>query len=197
MNDVKPFSQACENNRQPILSVLQRAFADCSQVLEIGSGSGQHAVFFAPQLQHLVWQPSDRPENLPGIQAWISDEPSSNLSFPLELDVDGLWPDSGFDGFFTANTCHIMPWTSVINMFAGIGKIATADAVLAIYGPFKYQGGFTTDSNANFDRWLKSIVPHQGVRDIEKVTQLAQEIGFKLVEDNAMPANNQLLLFRR
>ena len=113
MAGIKPYSQACVNNRQPILDILGRVFRDCRAVLEIGSGTGQHAVFFAPALPHLVWQPSDRRENLAGIRAWLADEPSPNLKKPLELDVDGDWPDVGFDGFFSANTCHIMPWRSV------------------------------------------------------------------------------------
>lgn len=196
MGGIKPFSQACANNRQPILDILVRVFSECHNVLEIGSGTGQHAVHFAPALRHLNWQPSDRRENLPGIHAWMDEAPSFNLRKPLELDVDGPWPAGGFDGFFTANTCHIMPWQSVVNMFAGIAQKARAESVLAIYGPFKYGGEFTTESNAGFDRWLKGVAPHQGIRDIEDVIQLAEEIGFSLAEDNAMPANNQLLVFR-
>src|SRR5210317_1272940 len=127
MGGLKPFSQACVNNRQPILDILQRVFADCYDVLEIGSGTGQHAVHFAQGLKHLKWQPSDRRENLPGIHAWLAEEPSTNLKTPLELDVDGPWPASAFDGFYTANTCHIMPWKSVVSMFSGIGSKARAE----------------------------------------------------------------------
>ena len=196
MGGIKPFSQACANNRQPILEVLKRVFVDANDVLEIGSGTGQHAVYFAPELKHLMWQPSDRRENIPGIHAWIEEEPSRNLKKPVELDVDGPWPANKFDGFFTANTCHIMPWESVVNMFSGIGKKAGEETVLAIYGPFKYRGEFTTESNANFDRWLKGIAPHQGVREFEDIVRLAEGVGFTLAEDNALPANNQLLVFR-
>jgi len=197
MGGLKPFSQACVNNRQPILDILQRVFSDCYNVLEIGSGTGQHAVHFAQGLTHLNWQPSDRRENLPGIHAWIEEEGSVNLKKPLELDVDGCWPASRFDSFFTANTCHIMPWSSVVNMFAGIGKSATDEAVLAIYGPFKYRGEFTTPSNARFDLWLKDVAAHQGVRNFENIVILAESIGFSLQADHAMPANNQILIFRK
>ena len=197
MGGIKPFSQSCANNREPILAILERAFADCNQILEIGSGTGQHAVYFARALRHLLWQPSDRRENIAGIHTWIDEEPADNLKMPLVLDVDGPWPQGSFDGFFTANTCHIMAWKSVLNMFAGIASQARPESVLAIYGPFKYGGEFTTESNANFDLWLKSVAPHQGVRNFEDILQAAEEAGFAFVEDNAMPANNQLLIFRK
>src|SRR5690606_6191457 len=124
-------------------------------VLEIGSGTGQHAVFFAPRLRHLSWQPSDCAENLPGIHAWLEEFPADNLRHPIELDVDGTWPRTSYDAFFTANTCHIMAWPSVVNLFAGIARTARPQATLVIYGPFKYNGRFTTESNARFDAWLK------------------------------------------
>lgn len=197
MGGLKPFSLACVNNRQPIADILLTIFANTASVLEIGSGTGQHAVHFAPLLRHLVWQPSDCAENLPGIHAWIEDCPSDNLRHPLALNVDDTWPAASFDGFFTANTCHIMPWQSVVNMFAGIGRLARSPATLAIYGPFKYRGHFTTESNARFDAWLKSQAAHQGVRDVEDIIRLAADIGFQLLEDNPMPANNQLLVFSR
>jgi len=197
MAGIKPFSQACVNNRQPIAQILQRAFSEVSKVLEIGSGTGQHAVYFAPRLRHLIWQPSDCPENLQGIHAWLDEYRFDNLRNPLELDVNSHWPDATFDGFFTANTCHIMSWSSVVSLFTGIGRVAQPMATLAIYGPFKYDGLFTSESNARFDAWLKQQAPHQGIRDVEDISGLAAQIGFELAEDNAMPANNQLLVFHR
>lgn len=196
MAGIKPFSQACVNNQGPILAILEQAFADVSRVLEIGSGTGQHAVYFAPGLPHLRWQPSDRQENIAGIHAWMDDHPSRNLSKPLVLDVDLRWPKGEYDGVFTANTCHIMSWQSVINLFQGVGRLAAEDTSFAIYGPFKYGGKFTTESNANFDQWLRTQGSHQGVRNIEDIVELAAEQGFSLVKDYPMPANNQLLLFR-
>jgi hypothetical protein len=195
MAGLKPFSQACANNSSAIAAKLVDIFSPCHRVLEIGSGTGQHAVYFAPLLRHLLWQPSDRAENLPGIHSWMAENPSDNLLPPLLLDVDGAWPATAFDGFFSANTCHIMAWPTVVNLFAGIGRLAQPESTLAIYGPFKYQGEFTTQSNANFDLWLKSQAPHQGVRNSEDIVQLANDIGFRLQADHPMPANNQLLVF--
>ncbi|WP_461516295.1 DUF938 domain-containing protein [Porticoccus sp.] len=196
----KPFSQACENNREPILTVLQRVFADRRRVLEVGSGTGQHAVYFAPRMPHLVWQTADLPDNHPGINSWIDDCPANNLYRPLALNADQRpWSMNGYqpDALFTANTCHIMSWSSVEHLFAELGTLLEQDAVLAIYGPFNYQGNYTSESNARFDQWLKQMAPHQGIRDFEAVDRLAQQIGFMLVEDNPMPANNRLLVWHK
>jgi hypothetical protein len=195
---VKPFSQACENNKAPILAVLERVFADTCQVLEIGSGTGQHAAHFAPRLPHLNWQTSDLAANHPGINAWIDDSPATNLARPLALDVmEDCWPAGPYDGFYSANTCHIMPWQGVVALFAGLDRCASGSAVLALYGPFKYGGAFTTPSNAAFDRHLREFAPHQGIRDIEAVVEVAASHGFALAEDNPLPANNQLVVFLR
>ncbi len=193
----KPFSQACANNREPIFRVLARAFADRRHILEIGSGTGQHAVYMAPRLPHLVWQTSDLAENHAGINAWLDDEGADNIRRPLTLDVTGPWPPGPFDGAFTANTCHIMSWPAVEAMFRGLDSVLGADAVLAVYGPFRYDGHYTSESNARFDQWLRDQAPHQGIRDAGAVAALAEDIGLALEEDNAMPANNQLLVFRR
>ena len=195
---MKPFSQACENNKQPILAILTRVFSATTQVLEIGSGTGQHAAHFAPRLPHLRWQTSDLATNHPGINAWIDAAPAVNLARPLTLDVlENDWPKGRYDGFFSANTCHIMPWRGVVAMFTGISRYAAENAVLALYGPFKYGGQFTSASNAAFDRQLRSYAPEQGIRDIEEVPDTARDNGFALVADNPMPANNQLLVFRK
>lgn len=195
---MKPFSQACENNKGPILAILNRVFAGCHRVLEIGSGTGQHAVHFAHRLPHLEWQTSDREENLSGINAWIDEAPSPNLRRPLALDVTQQgWPHGPYDGIFTANTCHIMAWPEVQAMFAGIRRVANKPCTLAVYGPFRYSGQYTSESNARFDQHLKSIAPHQGLRELEQIVHLAETAGFRFDEDNAMPANNQLLVFHR
>lgn len=194
----KPFSQACENNKQPILDILLRVFANRKKVLEVGSGTGQHAVFFAPALPHLTWQTSDLEINHSGINHWLNDFDADNLLPPLVLDAD-QFPSNlkTVDAVFTANTCHIMAWSSVVNLFKGLEKILSSDGILAIYGPFNYNGQFTSDSNARFDQWLKQRIPHQGIRDFEAINRLAQSIGLNLVEDNAMPANNRLLVWQR
>lgn len=194
----KPYAPACDRNRDPILAVLRRHFADRGRVLEIGSGTGQHAVYFAPALPHLVWQPSDRAENLPGIRQWLADEPAPNLLPPLELDVSqGRWPAQRYDAVYSANTLHIMSWPEVERLFASLPEVLERDAKLAIYGPFNYDGRYTSDSNAAFDASLKAAASHRGIRDFEAVEALARGIGFELLEDCAMPANNRCLFWRR
>ncbi|HEX8755076.1 MAG TPA: DUF938 domain-containing protein [Steroidobacteraceae bacterium] len=195
---MKPFSEACERNRAPILEVLRDHFADRRHVLEIGSGTGQHAVHFAAALPQLTWQTSDRAPSLPGIQLWIEESSLPNLPPPIELDARGTWPDARFDAVFTANTLHIMSWPEVRALFAALPKVLTADAVLAVYGPFNYGGRFTSPSNAAFDAWIKQhYSPQSGIRDFAAVDELARSIGFALVEDRAMPANNRTLVWRR
>jgi SAM-dependent methyltransferase len=188
---LKQFSEACERNRGPILETLKRVFADRTSVLEIGSGTGQHAAYFAPELPQLVWQTSDVAGNLPGIREWVGEPP------PIELDVDRPFPDVRADAVFSANTCHILSWTRVERMFAGIAGVLPAGGVLAVYGPFNYGGKPTAESNARFDAWLRQRDPASGLRDAEAIVALAGRHGLQLVEDNAMPANNRLLVWRR
>jgi SAM-dependent methyltransferase len=193
-----PYSEACERNKGPILEVLRQAFADRSRVLEIGAGTGQHAVHFARQLPHLHWQPTDRAEYLADLGRRVETEGPRNLELPIELDVlREPWPALSADAVFSANTLHIMSWPAVETLFAGLPRLLQADAVLAIYGPFRYSGRFTTRSNAEFDRSLRARDPASGVRDFEAVHALARRIGFELVTDHAMPANNQLIVWRR
>ena len=195
---MKPFADACERNRGPILEVLRDHFADRHHVLEIGSGTGQHAVYFAAALPHLTWQTSDVDSNLPGIRMWLEESGLPNLPPPIQLDVRGPWPDTCYDAIFSANTLHIMSWPEVRDLFAALPRVLAADAVLAVYGPFNYDGRFTSESNASFDAWLKQhYSAHSGIRDFAAVDELARAIGFDLVEDRAMPANNRTLVWRR
>ncbi|HYN64454.1 MAG TPA: DUF938 domain-containing protein [Candidatus Limnocylindrales bacterium] len=189
-NRVKPVSEAYERNRKPILDVLKRVFADRRHVLEIGSGTGQHAAYFAPALPHLVWQASDVAENLPGIRERVSDPA------PIELDVDKDWPALPVDAVFSANTCHILSWPQVERMFAGVGRLLPPKGVFALYGPFNYHGKHTSESNARFDAMLRSHDPASGLRDFQDISALAERSGLALVEDNAMPANNRLMVWR-
>jgi SAM-dependent methyltransferase len=193
----KPWSPACERNRNPILEVLRRQFANRRRVLEVGSGTGQHAVHFAAALPHLVWQTSDRPEWLPGIRLWLAEAALSNTPAPLQLDVTGPWPETRFDAIFTANTLHIMGWTEVEAFFATLPGSLTEDARLTIYGPFNYAGQFTSPSNAAFDAQLKADDPKRGIRDFEAVDALARAIGFRFDEDVALPANNRCISWHR
>jgi len=188
---VKAFSDAAARNRDPILGVLKRAFADRRAVLEIGSGTGQHAAYFAAALPHLKWQASDVADNLPGIREWVSEPP------PIALDVDQPFPQIDIDAAFTANTCHIMSWPQVQKMFLAVASRLPAGGVFAVYGPFHYGGKPTSESNARFDAALRERDPASGVRDFEAVRTLAQRHGLALEEDNAMPANNRLLVFRK
>jgi SAM-dependent methyltransferase len=194
----KPFSEACVRNREPILAVLRESFADRLRVLEIGSGTGQHAVHFAAALPQLVWQTSDRPEYLPGIRAWLDEAQLPNTPPPLTLDVAaGPWPAPTFDAVFTANSLHIMSWDEVQALFAALPAILAADAVLVVYGPFNRNGRFTAPSNAEFDAALKARDPKMGLRDLEAVDRLAGDIGLMLVDDRALPANNHCIVWRR
>jgi cyclopropane fatty-acyl-phospholipid synthase-like methyltransferase len=193
-----PYSAACERNRDPILAVLRVHFADRGHVLEIGSGTGQHAVHFAAAMPQLIWQASDRTENLPGIRCWLAAAALPNTPPPLTFDVAaGPWPAQEFDAIFSANTLHIMSWAQVEALFADLPTIATATAKLAVYGPFNYGGAYTSASNAAFDRDLKMRAPQMGIRDFEAVDALANAAGFSLVADVAMPANNRTLVWRR
>jgi len=196
------FSEACENNKAPILSVLRNAFANSKHVLEIGSGTGQHAVHFAAGLPHLSWQPSDQPMYLPDLSTRVSravtDLTLVNLLAPLTLDIrQPQLTDRRFDAVFTANTLHIMSWPVVQQLFARLPLLSTDNAKLCIYGPFNYNGAFTSSSNAAFDASLKSRAPAMGIRDIEAVLELAAAAGFMLENDHEMPANNRLLQFSR
>jgi SAM-dependent methyltransferase len=193
----KPFSEACERNRAPILAVLQRVFADRKRVLEIGSGTGQHAAYFAAALPHLVWQPSDVAEHLPGIRLWVTEAGAPNLRKPLELDVERAWPDTSADAVFSANTCHIMAWPQVERMFEGVGGLLPAHGVFALYGPFNYRGRHTSESNARFDAMLRERDPRSGLRDIEALLALGEREYLEKAEDIAMPSNNRLLVFRK
>lgn len=194
----KPWSEACDRNRGPILEVLREAFAGATQVLEIGSGTGQHAVHFAAALPHLQWQPTDRPEHLAGIAAWRDGAALPNLREPLVLDVDDAqWPVRACDGLFSANTLHIMGWPSVENFFRGAGRVLQPGGVLAVYGPFQYGGQHTALSNAQFDVFLHQRDPRSGIRDFEAVNALSAAADLVFVDDHAMPANNRMLLWRR
>ena len=194
----KPFAESCVQNRDPILAVLREVFADRRRVLEIGSGTGQHAVYFGAELPHLVWQTADVPQQHPGIRQWLDEAALPNVLPPIALDVSQTaWRNGRYDAVFSANTLHIMGWPEVERFFEGIGDVFEAGGVLAVYGPFNYNGAFTSESNARFDAWLKARDPASGVRDFEAVDALARAQGLVLQRDIAMPANNRTLVWRR
>lgn len=193
----KPWAPACERNREAILDVLQQHLRDAATVLEIGSGTGQHAVFFAAAMPQLRWQCSDMPANLPGIGMWLAEAALPNTPAAIPLDVMGEWPAHQFDALFSANTLHIMPWQGVVSLFKGVSAALVPRGKLIVYGPFNYAGQFTSASNAAFDASLKARDARQGIRDFEAVNALAHEAGLHLIEDRAMPANNRCLVWQR
>jgi SAM-dependent methyltransferase len=193
-----PYSDACDRNKGPILEVLRQAFAGCRHVLEIGSGTGQHAVHFAIAMPWLVWQPSELPDAMPGLRRRIFSEGPSNLRAPVVVDVtQPPWDVRQVDGIFTANTLHIMHWPQVEAFFAGLPAVAKPGAVLAIYGPFRYGGRYTSGSNESFDAMLHARDPESGIRDFHAVDTLARGSGFRFRADHPMPANNQTLVWTR
>ena len=193
-----PFSAACERNKDPILEVLRVRFADRTQVLEIGSGTGQHAVYFAQELAHLTWHPTEQLAYLADLTERVKLEGPRNLRPPMLLDVrQAVWPVRGVDALFTANTLHIMSWTEVMALFNGIGTVLAPGGVLCIYGPFRYSGRYTSDSNREFDQMLQERDPQSGLRDIEAVRPLAGQYGLHLDADLDLPANNRLLVFTK
>jgi SAM-dependent methyltransferase len=196
------FAPSCANNQAPILAVLQHALADRTHVLEIGSGTGQHSVYFAPRLPHLVWQTSDLLQHHASIQVWHAAEPAPNLRAPLVLEIGGAtaWPqtdDGPFDAVFTSNTLHIMGWPQVQQLLALVGQQLPPGGVLAVYGPFNYGGRYTSDSNRAFDASLRARDAASGLRDQEAVVAQAQQQGLLLRDDHAMPANNRTLVFEK
>lgn len=193
----KPFSQACENNKRPILEVLKRHLGAVSSVLEVGSGTGQHAVFLGQHLPHLTWHTSDQRHYHEGIGAWLADAGLDNVAPPLDLDVNAEpWPISSVEAVFSANTAHIMGWTTVEAFVAGVSRLLGPGGLFLLYGPFNYGGRHTSDSNARFDASLRLQDPRMGIRDFEAMDGLAHSAGMTLIEDNAMPANNRLLVWR-
>ena len=195
---MRPYSEACERNREPIVAVLREVFADRRKVLEVGSGTGQHAVYFAAELPHLAWQPSDLPEHLAGIRLWCDEARLANLLAPMALDLNqDPWPDTGADAMFSANTLHIVSWPEVQVLLERAGRVLPPGGVLAIYGPFAYGGRHTSQSNARFDLLLRERDPRSGVRNFEEVDALARAQGLSLIRDVAMPANNRMLVWRR
>ena len=194
---MKPHAPSCDRNQGPILEVLKGCFSDRKQVLEVGSGTGQHAVYFAAAMPWLTWQTADMAESLPGIRMWLDEAGLPNLPPPLELEAGGPWPKGPYDAVFSSNTLHIMGWPEVQKLFAALDAVMGPDAVLAVYGPFNYEGRFTSESNAQFDVWLKQRSAASGIRDFEAVNALAESIGLRLLADHAMPANNRTLVWRR
>jgi len=192
-----PFAPACERNKQPILEALQSLLPDQGRVLEIGSGTGQHMVHFSSNLQHLEWQPSERLENLPGLNMRLQLEAGVNVLPAIELDVGHDWPKSNYQAVISANTAHIMGWPEVECMFAGIAAVLDDGGIFCLYGPFNEKGRFTSSSNEEFDQQLKLRDSRMGLRDVGDLDRLAFGQQMTLEQQLLLPANNQILVFRR
>lgn len=194
----KPYAESCAQNQHVILEALKSLFLKPGDVLEIGSGTGQHAVFFTEYLPHLNWQPSDLEVEHAGMKMWFCDLKHERIQTPLILDVDMLhWDIKKKDYIFTANTTHIISVRQVENMFKHIGQCLKEGGLFAQYGPFNYNGKYTSQSNANFDVWLKQRNPESGIKDFEMLEKLAVDNGLKLVKDIEMPANNRILVWEK
>jgi hypothetical protein len=195
---VKPHSDACERNRDPILEVLRQWFKQPGTVLEIGAGTGQHAVHFAKHLPHLDWLPTDREENLPGIRMWVEEAGLANLRMPVQFDVhDNDWPLAEASYVFSANTAHIMSWPEVELMFTGVGRVLGPQGVFCLYGPFNRDGRYTSDSNREFDEMLAARDPNMGVRDDRALIALGRKHGLGIAADHSMPAKNRILVWKK
>jgi len=192
----RPYSESCEQNKFVILDVIQNYLTPGIEVLEIGSGTAQHAIFFAEQNPSIVWQTSDRPEYIDGIKNWLDFAGLSNLVQPLVLDVCGPWPEQGYDLVFTANSLHIMNEAEAEQCIVNSVRILNPGGYLIVYGPFNFNGQFTSESNRSFEQWLKQQNPESGIKDFEWVNEIATIADLKLIDDVAMPANNRILIWR-
>ncbi|WP_432474438.1 DUF938 domain-containing protein [Amphritea sp. HPY] len=192
------YSVASERNQEVILAILRQLLRVDEQVLEIGSGSGQHSIHFCRALPDITWNPSELENNLVALAANLKQAGIANINRPLALDVSwSHWPVTDLSAVYTANTLHIVSWQQVEALFEGVGRCLKSQGLLIIYGPFRYAGQFTTPSNAEFDRWLRLQDSASGIRDFEAVQRLAERQGLVLLADHAMPANNQLLVWER
>jgi len=192
----KPYSESCLQNCEPIFSVIEPLLTSVKSLLEIGSGTGQHAVYFSERLSHLKWQTSDCLPYLEGIKLWIDDAQLGNVLSPIELDVaQSTWPSKYYDAIYMANTIHIMHANEVEKMFEHLAKNLEPDGQLIIYGPFNYNGQYTSESNQRFDQWLKDRDEKSGIKNFEDINAMAERAGLRIKKDYAMPANNRILHF--
>lgn len=204
-----PFSQACENNKDPILNVLQQELQNYHHVFEVGSGTGQHSVYFAPRLSHLQWQTSDVIDNHEVIQGWHDQHPASNLHALLAFDltkdripkspnsIDSQTGNYPYDAVFTANTLHIIPWPLVEKLFELVGNVLPLNGKFIIYGPFKESEQYSSDSNRQFDKQLRERDPNSGIRNKEDIVALAKQYQLILDKQYQMPANNEILVLKK
>jgi cyclopropane fatty-acyl-phospholipid synthase-like methyltransferase len=198
INMNKPIAEACLRNQHPIVEKLVQLLPNAGLLLELGSGTGQHAVYCAQRLPHINWQPSDVQQNLAGIKSWVDDAALENLLPAIELDVDQPWPVHYADYVFTANTIHYISSDSVKNLFTGVSNILPEKGLFIAYGPVNENGEYTSEGNVRLDAWLKgSVNPLAGIKDLELLISLAALEQLTLVDNIAMPANNRLLVIQK
>jgi len=195
---MKPFSESCVNNQAEICAVLDTLLVENKHVLEIGSGTGQHAVYFSKRLPHLIWQTSDQEQYHQGINLWLDEAKLDNARAPIRLDVSrNSWPKLSIDALFSANAVHIMSWNNVIDYFTYGTQLLEKNGLFILYGPFNYNDKFTSESNANFDQWLKDRDPASGVRDFEALDELANKNNMIFKHDIEMAVNNRILCWAK
>ena len=194
---MKQHSSSCVQNQAPILKIIKPLLLEKHTVLEVGSGTRQHAIYFAEKMPHLSWQASDQVQYLSSVNAWINEAKLNNTPPAINLDVTQACPALEFDVIFSANTTHIMSWEMVVDFFQGVGKSLSENGLFILYGPFNYNAQYTSQSNANFDQWLKDRDRQSAIRDFEKLNTLAQRAGLTLMNDYAMPANNRILVWQK
>lgn len=193
----RPYSESCDQNRQAILQVITPFLENCKNVLEIGSGTGQHAVYLAERFPGLTWQTSDLPENHAGIASWIEHSRLNNVLYPIALDVAKTWPKDQFDIIFSANTLHIMSSEHVARLFSSLPACMHAGSRFIVYGPFNYNGEYTSESNRQFDAWLQQRDVSSGIRNFDWLEDIGASTGLKCTHDFAMPANNRTLVWQK
>ncbi|MGI9238239.1 MAG: DUF938 domain-containing protein [Woeseiaceae bacterium] len=193
----KPFSEAAANNAGSVLEILRHEFQDVTDVLEIGSGTGQHAVRFAAELGHLDWQTSDLEDNHSGIRAWLAEAGLANVRPPLTLDVRRATIGKKYDAVYSANTVHIMSFDAVSKMMPLVAKVLRPDGVFCLYGPFRRFGGFNTPSNAQFDAFLRQRDAEMGIRDLEVLDKLGAEHRMQRRSLYAVPSNNLVVVWQK
>ena len=194
---MKQYSSSCVQNQEPILKIIKPLLLEKHTVLEVGSGTGQHAVFFAGQMPHLNWQASDQAQYLSSINAWADEAKLNNTPPAINLDVTQAWPALEFDVIFSANTTHIMSWEMVVDFFQGVGESLGENGLFILYGPFNYHEQYTSQSNADFDMWLKNRDPNSAIRHFEALMELAKQAELTLLKDYEMPANNRILCWQK
>lgn len=193
-----PHSEACVRNSGPIGDVLEEILAPGDLIWEIGSGTGQHSVYLARRFPQIFWQPTDRPENLDVIERRVAASECQNIQGGLRFDLFDYKPAlDEADVVFAANVIHIAPWEATVRLFEHAFEALRPGGVVFLYGPFRYRHRELEPSNERFERWLKGRDPRSGVRLFEEVDESAQRVGFELVEDRAMPANNRSIWWRR